>query len=837
MAVSSAGLRQVAQWGNAYLGASAVLRNLPYTTYYWSVQAIDGGFAGSAFATEGTFRVDEPIAGLAALNDGPTLLGDVTRFSITKTAGANVTYAWSFGDGAVGTGAAPSHTYASLGRYTAVVTGTNLASVAVASTSVLVDHKFISGLAASNSSPTALGSATAFTASIAAGYGATFAWNFGDGLTGAGPSVTHTYAAIGAYTAIVTATNAASAAVTSTAVTVDQALAGLQATSSGATNLGTATSFAATISAGSNVVFSWDFGDGATGTGAAPSHTYGAVGFYTATVTARNSVGSQTAAASLPVNQAIGGLSAVSNGPTPLGFATTLTATLAGGSNVSFVWDLGDGSAGTGPGLTHVYPDIGVYRAVVTATNASSSATAQVIVSVRGVAELSLTKSVGPDPVLVGTPLTYSIQFTSIGPFTATDVTMTDPLPAGVTFGGIVTGGAVYEPGLHAVRWTGNLGSPQIHPSSLITVPFAWTEIGSLGAAIDWGKDDDESVASVSLPWPFPFFGVYYRTLYVGTNGNVGFSPDAGGGYNQDNRLPSPARPNNRIAAFYEDLTGPLQAYGACKLMGGKVSTFTDLAADQFVIQYTNWADYGSCTPAGGLANTFQIVLSRSGPVEVRYLNVPSAPPDLPAGAPAGPSAVGMEDATGAFALAWPGNVANQTAWRFRPVVVQTVVYTGLVRMDVAPAAVLSSTAIITATSLDVNAADNWASAWVIVDKPEVMVSQTVTPPVVSSGRPLTFTIQITNTGTLTLHATITDVLPPNAIPTGVLTWTATLPAPGATWQRSIVVTPLAGYGGTMVNLVTIWSSEGATATSAVLGAVSVYQAYLPLVWRDSAGP
>ena len=79
-----------------------------------------------------------------------------------------------------------------------------------------------------------------------------------------------------------------------------------------------------------------------------------------------------------------------------------------------------------------------------------------------------------------------------------------------------------------------------------------------------------------------------------------------------------------------------------------------------------------------------------------------------------------MEDADGDFGLTWPGLVADQTAWLFRPMVVHTFVYTGVVRPEVAPYAVLSSTAIITATSLDVNPADNAATAWVIVDKPEV---------------------------------------------------------------------------------------------------------------------
>jgi uncharacterized repeat protein (TIGR01451 family) len=838
MVISAAGLRQVAQWGNAYLGATAILRDLPYTTYYWSVQAIDGGFGGSPFATESSFRVDEPIAGLTASNNGPTLIGDVTSFTVTKTAGTNVAYLWNFADGTIGTGVSPSHTFASLGRYTVVVTATNLASTAVtATTSVLVDHKYISGLTASSSSPSALGSATTFTASVAAGYGTTFAWSFGDGITGAGPSLTHTFASVGAYTAVVTATNAASSAVTRTAVIVDQTVTGLQAANSGPTNLGAPTAFTATISTGTSVAYSWDFGDGATGTGPTASHTYTTVGIYTATVTARNPVGSRSAVASLPVNRAIGGLSVTSNAPTPMGFATSLTATLSAGSNVSFTWDLGDGSVGAGASLTHLYPDIGVYRAVVTATNASSAASAEITIAVRGVAELAITKSASSDRVLAGTPLTYTVQFTSIGPFTATQVTLTDPLPPGVTFGGIVAGDAAYDPGLRAVRWTGNMGSPQIQPNSLVTAPFAWTEVGATGTAIDWGKDDDENVVQVSLPWPFPFFGTYYKNLYVGTNGNVGFSPDSGGAYNADNRMPSPLAPNNRIAAFYQDLSGPIQAYGACKLMGGKVSTFDDTVNDRFIIQYTNWADYNSCTMAGGSANTFQLVLARSGPFEVRYLSVPSAPPDLPFGSPAGRSAVGLEDATGAVGLAWTGTVANQTAWLFRPVMVHTVVYTGVVSPDLPPAAVLSSTAVITATSLDVNLADNSATASVIVDKAAVSLGQTVTPPAVGGAKPLTFTIQITNTGTLTLHATITDVLPIYATPTGVLTWTASIATPGSVWQRTIVVTPLAGYSGTLANLVTIRSSEGPTATSVVVASVTTYQTYLPLVQRAPTGP
>ena len=48
-------------------------------------------------------------------------------------------------------------------------------------------------------------------------------------------------------------------------------------------------------------------------------------------------------------------------------------------------------------------------------------------------ANLALTKSDAPDPVVSGSPLTYTISVVNAGPNTATDVAITDTLPAGVT--------------------------------------------------------------------------------------------------------------------------------------------------------------------------------------------------------------------------------------------------------------------------------------------------------------------------------------------------------------------------------------------------------------------
>ena len=54
--------------------------------------------------------------------------------------------------------------------------------------------------------------------------------------------------------------------------------------------------------------------------------------------------------------------------------------------------------------------------------------------SVNPAADLSVTKADSPDPVLLGSDLTYSLTVTNKGPSEATGVTLTDTLPAGVSF-------------------------------------------------------------------------------------------------------------------------------------------------------------------------------------------------------------------------------------------------------------------------------------------------------------------------------------------------------------------------------------------------------------------
>jgi Calx-beta domain/FG-GAP-like repeat/Fibronectin type III domain len=102
----SAGTRLVPQDGNVGERTSYALTGLtPGTTYHWSVQAVDSGFAGSAFATEGTFTVPESFALSAASYSVGESAGTAT-ITITRsgwTAGAaSVHFATSNGTATAG---------------------------------------------------------------------------------------------------------------------------------------------------------------------------------------------------------------------------------------------------------------------------------------------------------------------------------------------------------------------------------------------------------------------------------------------------------------------------------------------------------------------------------------------------------------------------------------------------------------------------------------------------------------------------------------------------------------------------------------------------------------
>ncbi|TFD56802.1 PKD domain-containing protein [Cryobacterium suzukii] len=128
-----------------------------------------------------------------------------------------------------------------------------------------------------------------------------YAWNFGDDNTATGATATHSYAASGSYpvTLTVTDNSGASTVTTRTVIATDPPANALPtaAFSYQATPLTVAMDASTSADSDGTITgYSWDFGDGSTGSGVTSSHSYAVEGAYdvTLTVTDNSSATAQT---------------------------------------------------------------------------------------------------------------------------------------------------------------------------------------------------------------------------------------------------------------------------------------------------------------------------------------------------------------------------------------------------------------------------------------------------------------------------------------------------------------------------------------------------------------
>ncbi len=89
--------------------------------------------------------------------------------------------------------------------------------------------------------------------------------------------------------------------ITASVTTVEAPIMGLRAHNNSPTESGTSVALTATLETGSNVVYTWAFGDGATGAGQLTRHTYSRTDTYTAIVTASNALRLLTATTTVTI--------------------------------------------------------------------------------------------------------------------------------------------------------------------------------------------------------------------------------------------------------------------------------------------------------------------------------------------------------------------------------------------------------------------------------------------------------------------------------------------------------------------------------------------------------
>ncbi len=207
----------------------------------------------------------------------------------------------------------------------------------------------------------------------------TYAWNFGDSSTGTGVSPSHTYAQPGTYSISLMVTDTSGLTGTSTSKATIAAAPPVPNAGGPYTGMvGTAVSFSGAGSSdpqGEALTYAWNFGDGSTGTGPNPSHTYTAPGTYTVMLAVTNTSGlmggttsKATIAAAPPLPNA--------GGPYTGSAGTAVSFSGSGssdpqGETLTYAWNFGDGSMGTGVSPGHIYSSAGSYTVTLTVTNTS----------------------------------------------------------------------------------------------------------------------------------------------------------------------------------------------------------------------------------------------------------------------------------------------------------------------------------------------------------------------------------------------------------------------------------------------------------------------------------
>ncbi|MBX7183361.1 MAG: PKD domain-containing protein, partial [Bacteroidia bacterium] len=492
---------------------------------------------------------------------------------------------WTFGDGTTSSGSDPVHVYTQPGVYNV--------GLILRYSSGCIDTLFEAGYVVVNGPQATFSVDTTFSCdSVFAVFTGSstsaitnWSWDFGDGSSGNGQTISHSYLTTGVFPVELTVTEVSGC--TST-VSLPSAVSILPLpfpdfeVDDENPCPGQEINFHRLFSA-AGLSVSWDFGDGSTSNQANSTHVYSSPGIYSVSVTVTNANGcSKTNTLSNLIHIAIptanfSAAPTVANCPPLLASFTDQSSS----DVISWQWDFGDGTNSVIENPGHLYVVSGNFQVGLVVTNANGCKDSLLVDSLISVRGPYGSFTFGPDTL--GCP-PYLITFTATA-FNTTDYTW--------DFGdGEVGNGATIT---HLFQ---NLGS---------YLPNLLLENANTGCSFTIAASDSISIS------PLPVFAGLDQTICLGesvqlqASGGTGYLWGPSNGLNNDtlsNPLASPNQTTDYIVTVVKGLCSnsdtvrvivrpnPLAGFISDSVCEGNLTNFTNLSTNDSLSSTFAW-DFG----------------------------------------------------------------------------------------------------------------------------------------------------------------------------------------------------------------------------------------------------
>ncbi len=302
--------------------------------------------------------------------------GNTYAFVNTSTGNFSQTY-WNFGDGTTSTAFNPTHTF-SPGVYMICL---SIWDSLNGCQSTYCDSLYVGGTGNCNATFTSVDSAgmTWFFPQV---YQSNlyYSWNFGDGTSSTQAFPVHQYNTPGTFLVCLAVIDSANNCIDTycdsvTNISPNSCNAGF----SYQQNNGTAF-FSGSNTGGGNVAsWFWSFGDGTSGTGSAPVHTYSAPGTYTVCLTIVTTSNCVDSVCNVITITSTSNCNAGFNYQSSNNTANFFGMATGGGSITSWAWYFGDGTTASGQNPVHTFPGSGYWTVClyITTSNGCSDSTCQ----------------------------------------------------------------------------------------------------------------------------------------------------------------------------------------------------------------------------------------------------------------------------------------------------------------------------------------------------------------------------------------------------------------------------------------------------------------------------